>query len=95
MNKVDDKDKPIVLVVIIQILNYLKEKEAIFRILVALGSIILGTTNESEKKTLMHMAKDSKTLLQGLRFLLKDVENSTNSNKLLSITKQIIDLLKS
>ena len=73
------------------ILPQFTEPEAVFRMLVALGTLIAATTNPQDKKDLIRLVQQSDTALQ----ILKTKAESTNSSesKLANCSKQIIDLI--
>lgn len=80
--------------IIFKLLEILKETEAIFRTLVALGTLIVGASNANEKNGFTSSVKQSRTVLKALRALLTGVDSSNVPTKLLSVTRQILDLIK-
>ncbi|XP_058792751.1 phospholipase A-2-activating protein isoform X3 [Phymastichus coffea] len=80
--------------VIMKLLEILKEPEAMFRILVALGSLIVGTSNATEKNGFVNSAKQSKAVLKALTIHLNGLNSSKVPTKLLSVIRHIHELIK-
>lgn len=95
LNKVSDTlGKIQALNVIFRLLENLKETEAVFRLLVALGTLILAASNAAERNGFIKTVKQSRPVLKALRILLDGVDTSNVPSKLLSVTKQILELIK-
>ncbi|XP_001606091.3 phospholipase A-2-activating protein isoform X3 [Nasonia vitripennis] len=95
LNKTNDTfGKMQVLGVIFRLLEILKDTEALFRVFVALGSLILDASSATERKGFVKSVKQSRPVLKALRILLDGVDSSNVPNKLLSLTRQILELIK-
>ena len=95
LNKANDTTgKKETLNVILKLLEMLTDSEAIFRIVVAIGTLIMGAADEVEQKDLICIMRRTNTTLKSLRVLLHKVETSSVPNKLLGIVKQVIDLME-
>lgn len=95
LNKTNDAyGKMQALGAIFKLLEILKDTEALFRIFVAMGSLILDASSANERKGFIKASKQSRPVLKALRILLDGVDSSNVPNKLLSLTRQVLDLLK-
>lgn len=87
-------DKVHTLIVTFKLLEIVKETEAVFRILVGLGTLIVGAINHREREMIVATVKSSRSVLKALKMLLDGVDSSDVPNKLLSVTRQILELIK-
>lgn len=94
LNKHDDKiGKVRVMNGILSMISRLQEPEAIFRILVGLGTLIDATVNANDRNELIEAVRQSEVALTMLRTLSEDNGAVNSQNKLASCSKQIINLL--
>lgn len=78
---------------ILSMISRLQEPEAIFRILVGLGTLIDATVNANDRNELIEAVRQSEVALTMLRTLSEDNGAVNSQNKLASCSKQIINLL--
>lgn len=79
---------------IVCILPRLNDVEATFRALVALGTLISGTSNTDERSQLITAVRDSEVILKALETMsAKSVTGSAAANKLADCSRHIIDLI--
>lgn len=79
--------------VILSMIPRLQEPEAIFRILVGLGTLLDGTNDVNNRNELIEAVRQSEVALTMLRTLSEDNGDVNSQNKLASCSKQIINLL--
>ncbi|XP_066598418.1 phospholipase A-2-activating protein [Prorops nasuta] len=77
--------------VLIVLLPLFKESEALFRILVALGTLIAGTSDKCDRNELINVVRQTDAVIT----VIKNMSESSIqvSNKLIDCSKQIIDLI--
>lgn len=95
LNKYDDKLKRIkVLSVMLTILPSFKEHEAMFRALVALGTILDGTQQSNVKQQLIKMVRDLDSIMNILRTMSESASTLVDPHKkVANCSKQILDLI--
>lgn len=76
---------------ILQLLAQFSEQEAIFRILVAMGSLLSARKDDFEK--LVALIQTSETALQLLKDASDDKSNHSTQNKLVDCCRHIVDLI--
>ena len=79
--------------VIFSLIPLLQEPEAIFRILVGLGTLLADTQDPEDRNELIKSVRQSESALTMLRTMSEGAVNLSSQNKLTSCSKQIIDLI--
>ena len=79
--------------VIFSLIPRLQEPEAIFRILVGLGTLLAATQDSEDRNELIAAVRQSETALTMLRTLSEDTSDLSSQNKLANCSKKIIDLI--
>lgn len=94
LNKYNDTPgRTIALNTLFIILPRLSEPEAIFRALVGLGTLLAATPDPSDRNELINTVRESETALNILRTLSESTNDLSTSSKVVSCSKQIIDLI--
>lgn len=78
---------------IFSLIPRLQEPEALFRILVGLGTLLAATQDSEDRNELVAAVRQSETALTMLRNLSEDTSVLSSQNKLANCSKQIIDLI--
>lgn len=79
--------------VIFSILPRLNESEAVFRTLVALGTLLCTTTDQEDRDHLIKAVRQSEAALNILKTMSETKISTNTSNKLANCSKQIISLI--
>ena len=79
--------------VIFSVLPRLNESEAVFRTLVALGTLLCTTTDQEDRDHLIKAVRQSEAALNILKTMSETKISTNTSNKLANCSKQIISLI--
>ncbi|KAG7212515.1 hypothetical protein KM043_012825 [Ampulex compressa] len=89
----DTSGKAKVLEVVLSVLPRLSETEAMFRVLVGLGTLLVTTADPERRNELINIVRQSESTLNILRNVSESLMPVKIPNKLENCSKQIIDLI--
>lgn len=76
-----------------KLLPSLNELEAVFRVLVGLGTLLAGTQNPDERIELIKTVQQSENMLNLLKTMSENAHDVNIQNKVTNCSRQIIDLI--
>lgn len=79
--------------VIFSVLPHLNEPEAVFRILVGLGTLLYTTSDSKDRSDLIEAVQQSEVALNVLKTMSETNVPANTTNKLANCSKQIINLI--